>query len=167
MIAEIIGGVLYSFSRPGSRHAKAEGILLADLGGPFMRGRGGPGGWWLLPEPKLQLGADFLVPDLGGWRRERLPEIPETTFFTLPPDWVCEILSPSTAMHDRAAKMPLYAAAGIPWIWLVDPLAQTLEVFHLGPRKLWELEQVFSGDDVAHATPFEEVALELSALWIG
>ncbi|AKT41400.1 Uma2 family endonuclease [Chondromyces crocatus] len=166
MTAELIAGELYSFSRPGGHHAKAEGILLADLGSPFMRGRGGPGGWWILPEPKLQLRADFVSPDLAGWRRERMPEVPGTAFFSLPPDWICEVLSPSTAKHDRARKMPLHAAAGVTWLWLLDPLAQLLEVFHLGSRKLWELEHVFEGDAVVRAAPFEAVELELAALWI-
>ncbi|AKT41527.1 Uma2 family endonuclease [Chondromyces crocatus] len=164
-VAEIVRGVLHTFPRPAGPHSKASTLLSADLVGPFSRGRGGPGGWWILFEPELHLGPDVLVPDLAGWRRERMPEVPDVPFFTLPPDWCCEVLSPSTATHDRKRKMPVYAAAGVTWLWLLDPLGQSLEVFHLGPRKLWELEQVFSGDDLVRAAPFDAVELELAALW--
>ncbi|EYF02550.1 Hypothetical protein CAP_6757 [Chondromyces apiculatus DSM 436] len=137
-----------------------------DIGTPFSRGRGGPGGWQILHEPELHLGEDVVVPDLAGWRRERMPEVPVVPYFTLPPDWVCEVLSPSTATHDRFRKMPVYARAGVTWLWFIDPGAQSLEGFHLGARKLWELEQMFSSDDaMVRAAPFEAVELELSALW--
>ncbi|AKT42065.1 Uma2 family endonuclease [Chondromyces crocatus] len=166
MIAELIGGVLYSSSRPGGPHTKASGMLYLDLGNPFSRGRGGPGGWWILPEPKLALGGDIICPDLAGWRRERMPEVYTAPACSLPPDWACEVLSPSTARHDRVVKMPLHAAAGVPWVWLLDPAAQMLEVFHLGQQGLWMLKTAVAGDAVVHAPPFEAVALELSALWI-
>ncbi|EYF01804.1 Uma2 family endonuclease [Chondromyces apiculatus] len=165
LVAELIQGVLYTFPRPASPHTKAAGILTMDLGTPFTRGRGGPGGWWILPEPELHLGEDVLIPDLAGWRRERMPEVPSVPYFTLPPDWVCEVLSPSTATHDRFRKMPVYAKAGVSWLWFIDPVARSLEVFHLNARKLWEREQAFSGEDRVRAAPFDAVELELSALW--
>jgi Uma2 family endonuclease len=96
-IGEIVRGVLYANPRPATLHARASSSLGGELYGPFDRGRGGPGGWIFLDEPELHFGEDVVVPDLAGWRRERLPELPQTTFLTLPPDWLCEVLSASTA----------------------------------------------------------------------
>ncbi|WP_044238253.1 Uma2 family endonuclease [Chondromyces apiculatus] len=167
LVAEIIHGVLHTFPRPATPHATAASVLGMDLGGPFHRGRGGPGGWHIFDEPELHLGEDVLVPDLAGWRRERVPQMPRAAFITLTPDWVCEVLSPSTATHDRKLKMPVYAAAGVTWLWLINPTERLLEVFHLNARKLWEREQVFSHDDLVRAVPFDAIELELSALWEG
>src|SRR4051812_44978930 len=93
VVGEIVDGVLQVSPRPASPHARAASTLQVDLGGPFDRGRGGPGGWWIVVEPELRFGADVVVPDLAGWRRERLPTWPDVPFFTLAPDWVCEVLS--------------------------------------------------------------------------
>ncbi|AKT41115.1 Uma2 family endonuclease [Chondromyces crocatus] len=166
LVAELVDGVLYTSPRPASPHAHAASVLGMDIGSPFQRGRGGPGGWHILYEPELHFGDDVLVPDLAGWRRERMPDLPQVAFFTLPPDWVCEVLSLSTASLDRTRKRPAYAAAGVTWLWLVDPLARMLEVFRLGPQKRWVVEQGFSGDAVVRASPFEAIELELSALWL-
>src|SRR6476646_4505786 len=95
-VGEIVRGVLYANPRPASPHAAAASAVGEELGPPFKRGRGGPGGWVILDEPELHLGEDVLVPDLAGWRRERMPELPRAAFFTLAPDWACEVLSPST-----------------------------------------------------------------------
>ncbi|EYF01484.1 Uma2 family endonuclease [Chondromyces apiculatus] len=113
LVAEIIPGVLHTFPRPAGRHTKAASYLGADLITSFSRGRAGPGGWHILGEPELHLGEDVLIPDIAGWRRERMPEVPDAPFFTLPPDGVCEVLSPSTATHDRFRKMPVYAKASL------------------------------------------------------
>lgn len=136
------------------------------MNGPFHKGKGGPGGWWILDEPEIQLGPDVVVPDIAGWRRERLPRLPEENWFEVVPDWVCEVLSPSTERFDRVEKMPVYAAAGVGHLWLIDPLLRTLEVFSLQDGK-WLLERSFQGNDSVNAPPFEEVALELGALWEG
>ena len=104
LVAEIVDGVLRTFPRPASLHARASSRLGAELDGPFDRGRGGPGGWILLDEPELHLHGDILVPDIAGWRRTRMPELPDAAAFELPPDWVREVLSPSTAPTDRAEK---------------------------------------------------------------
>ena len=110
LVSEIIHGQLITQPRPAPKHIVASSALGDELVGPFQKGRGdGPGGWWILDEPELHLGPHILVPDLAGWRRERLPAMPDTAFFTLPPDWVCEVLSPGTARIDRADKMPIYA----------------------------------------------------------
>ena len=128
-IAELVRGDLYLSPRPALRHSKAASVLGADINDAFHRGRTGPGGWWILDEPELHLASDVLVPDIAGWRRERLPEIPDTAWIGLAPDWVCEVLSPSTEDFDRDLKLPLYAAAGVSHLWLVDPRERSLEVY--------------------------------------
>jgi len=125
MVAEIVGGELHASPRPAPRHAMAEGAIGALIAPPFHFGRGGPGGWWILPEPELHLGADVLVPDYAGWRRTRMPSVPATAYFPLAPDWVCEIISPSTAALDRARKVAIYARERIGHAWLVDPIARS------------------------------------------
>ena len=131
LVAEIIDGTLYTHPRPAPRHATATSRLGFELGGPFDRGRGGPGGWRILDEPELHLGEEVLVPDLAGWRRERMPELPGTAYFTLAPDWVCEVLSASTRKVDLQGKRPIYASAGVAYLWLIDPVDRTLEAFEL------------------------------------
>jgi Uma2 family endonuclease len=164
MVAEIIHGQLVTHPRPASPHARASSILGSELIGPFDRGRGGPGGWVILDEPELHLGDHVLVPDLAGWRRQRMPAMPDTPAFDLVPDWICEILSPATTATDRADKMPIYAGFGVPQVWLVDPLAQILEVYRLeGPR--YSVLATWRGDAVVRADPFDAIELELSALW--
>ena len=165
LVAEIVNGQLRTHPRPRPRHLVASSALGAELGGPFQRGRGGPGGWWILDEPELHLGADVLVPDLAGWRRERMPEIPEASWFELAPDWVCEILSPSTARMDRVDKMAIYAREGVAHLWLIDPDLKTLEAFEL-TEKRWTVIATHGGDEPAHVAPFDAFALELGALWV-
>ncbi|HEY5955903.1 MAG TPA: Uma2 family endonuclease, partial [Polyangiaceae bacterium] len=131
LVAELINGQLITSPRPAPPHALAATSLSGELHGPFDRGRGGPGGWVILYEPELHLNGDALVPDLAGWRRERMPVLPPTSAFELAPDWVCEVLSPSTAAIDRTAKVPIYAREAVSHVWLIDPLAQTLEVLRL------------------------------------
>jgi Uma2 family endonuclease len=163
-VGEIVDGELYVSPRPASAHANAAGALYGELYGPFRQGRGGPGGWLILPEPELRLGADALVPDVAGWRRERMPHLPLVPAFTLAPDWVCEVFSPSTETLDREKKMPVYAREGVRHLWLVDPLQQSLEVYRLeGPR--WSQQGSWRGTGTVHAEPFESLALELAALW--
>ncbi|WP_348652905.1 Uma2 family endonuclease [Polyangium sp. y55x31] len=167
-VGEIINGTLYAFPRPAPQHSRASSVLGGDLMGPFQRGRGGPGGWQIFDEPELLLGPegeeDILVPDIAGWRIERLPRLPRTARFMLAPDWVCEVLSPSTVTVDRAEKMPAYARHGVRYAWLVDPIARTLEVFML-ERGRWVLLGVYGGSAVVRAEPFDAIELELAALW--
>ncbi len=164
LVAELINGVLITNPRPASRHALASSMLGVELGGAFHRGKGGPGGWIILDEPELHLHGDILVPDLAGWRRERMPELPDAAAFELAPDWACEVLSPSTAALDRAEKMPVYAREGVSHVWLVDPIARTLEAFRFeNPR--WILLGTWRDDARVRVEPFEAFELELAGLW--
>jgi len=164
-IAQIIHGQLIVMPRPAPKHALASSSLGEELLGPFHKGRdNGPGGWWILDEPELHLGLHILVPDLAGWRRERMPSLPEAAFFSLAPDWVCEVLSPSTAQLDRVDKLPIYAAHGVGHAWLVDPEARTLEAFALREGR-WRLESAFKAADEVCAPPFEAVRFGLGGLW--
>ena len=155
MVGEIIGGELHAQPRPAGKHTLAHSGLHGEIDSPFQKGRGGPGGWWILIEPELHLIRDteVVVPDLAGWRRERMPALPEDHRFEIVPDWVCEILSPGTARKDRALKLPLYARFSVPHAWLVDPAARTLEAFELRAG-LWSLAGVFKDDDTVAAPPF-------------
>ncbi|WP_437781221.1 Uma2 family endonuclease [Sorangium sp. So ce1097] len=171
-VAELIGGVLHVMPRPAPRHAQAETELATELVGAFGRGRGGPGGWRILVEPELHFPdpdapgeIDALVPDLAGWRRERMPELPETAYFALAPDWICEVLSASTEDVDRHEKMPVYAREGVRHAWLVDPIARTLEVYTLGEDRRWGPAVVHRDAARVRAQPFDAIELELSVLW--
>jgi Uma2 family endonuclease len=163
-VAEIIGGELFTSPRPAVPHAIASGGLGADLIGAFDRGRGGPGGWWILIEPELHLGDDVLVPDLAGWRRSRVPDLPRGAFLDIAPDWVCETISPSTERIDRGKKQAIYAREGVGHLWLLNPIAETLEAYRLENGR-WVLLMTSAGDVVAHIEPFEAAALELWHLW--
>ena len=101
VIGEILNGQLITQPRSAPKHARASSIVGSELVGPYDQGRGGPGGWWILDEPEMHLGPHILVPDLAGWRRERMPALPDEAYFALAPDWVCEVLSPGTARIDR------------------------------------------------------------------
>jgi Uma2 family endonuclease len=166
LVAEIIHGVLITHPRPAAPHALASSALGGELTGPFQRGRGGPGGWVILDEPELHLrGGHVLVPDLAGWRRERMPVIPmHAAAFELAPDWICEVLSPATAATDRVDKLPIYASEGVTHVWLIDPILRTLEVHKLDGATYRTLA-VWRDAAVVRAEPFDAIELELEALW--
>lgn len=168
MTGQVIAGRLVVMPRPAPAHANAAGALQALLGNAFQRGVGGPGGWWILPEPELSLDIDPdfdpVIPDLAGWRRARMPHLPETAAFHQAPDWVCEVLSPSTASTDRDEKLPFYARAGVEHAWIVDPIARTLDVFQRAAQTLRCVAR-HEGDVTVHAAPFDAVALDLAYLW--
>jgi Uma2 family endonuclease len=163
-VAELIDGELYASPRPGGLHAVATSVLIGDLNPAYQRGRGGPGGWWILVEPELHLGPDVLVPDIAGWRRERMPEVPRTHVFSIAPDWVCEVLSPSTMRIDRAKKLRVYAEHDVTYAWLIDPMERFLEVKRLENGR-WTDLAVFSGNDKVIAEPFPEVEIDLTEIW--
>jgi Uma2 family endonuclease len=164
LVAEIIDGELYASPRPSGPHGRFASALGMDVGSAYDRGRGGPGGWWILDEPELHLEEHVLVPDLAGWCRERMPELPRNHIFAITPDWVCEVLSPSSHRIDRAKKLPIYAEQGVAYAWVVDPEAQTLEVLKLGEGR-WIVAATFSGDDVVRAEPFDAIDIELASIW--
>lgn len=165
VVGEIVDGELHVSPRPAPRHALAASVLGHELGPPFGRGRGGPGGWVILDEPELHLGGDVLVPDLAGWRRERMPEVPvDLPYFVLAPDWLAEVLSPSTAAHDRKRKLAAYAREQVRYVWFVDPEARLLEVLRLD-GETYRLVAAFDGDAAVRAEPFDAVDLDLGALW--
>ena len=164
MVGQIIHGQLVALPRPAPKHSAASSNLGCEIANPFHRGRGGPGGWWILDEPEIHLNADILVPDLAGWQRERMPQLPETAYFTLAPDWICEVLSPSTSRLDRADKMPIYAQWGVEYLWLVDPDTQTLESYQLQDGH-WLLLQVYQQQDQITAPPFGAISFNLADLW--
>jgi Uma2 family endonuclease len=164
LVAEILAGDLYATPRPALRHAYAASQLGAELIGPFDRGRGGPGGWLFLDEAELHLAGDVVVPDLAGWRRARLPAVPDEPFLTIAPDWVCEVVSPSTERVDRSVKLDIYAREGVGHAWLVDPIARTLEIYRLDAGK-WLRANTCGGDHIVNAEPFDILALDLLVLW--
>jgi Uma2 family endonuclease len=164
LVAEIVDGELYTSPRPAPRHAHASSRLGGVLDAPFDRGRGGPGGWRILDERELHLDRDVLVPDLAGWRRERMPELPDETYFSLAPDWIGEVLSPSTAALDRVKKLTVYARERVEHAWLVDPTAQTVEVLKIENGR-WMILSTCGGLDVVRLPPFEAADLDLAILW--
>ncbi|MFY0570387.1 Uma2 family endonuclease [Archangium lansingense] len=170
MVAEILDGELHLSPRPARPHTNVASNIGGLLLAPFKFGRGGPGGWVILYEPELHLGPrpDKLVPDLAGWRRERMPDAlggdESPAHYDLAPDWVCEVLSERTRRTDKGPKMRIYAREGVRHLWLVDPLAQTLDVFRLEGRH-WLLVDSFAGEERVRAEPFEAIELELALLW--
>ncbi len=165
MVGEIIDGELFVTPRPSARHTHASSIVGAEVCPPYQLGRGGPGGWIILDETEIMLGEHLLVPDLAGWRKERFPGAPKDNCISVSPDWVCEVLSPSTARLDKVRKMPLYARHNVPHLWLVDPASRTLDVFSLESGK-WVLLAAFAEDDIVRAEPFQEIEIELKNLWL-
>ncbi len=124
------------------------------------------GGWILLGDAELHLGADILVPDMAGWRRERMPDLPEQTFIDVAPDWVCEMVTPTTAAFDRTQTLPIYCREQVPYVWFIEPLARTLEAYLRGPER-WELLACFCDDALVRVAPFDAIEFELGRLWYG
>ncbi len=173
VVGEIFNDELVVSPRPAPKYAVTSSSLGGELVNPFQKGKnGGPGGWWIIDEPELHLEkpvqkrekTNVIVPDLAGWKKDRLPKLPETAYFELPPDWVCEVLSPSTACYDRVSKMRIYAINEIPYYWVIDPIGRTLEIFVL-QDETYRMEIGFTGSDEVLAPPFEAIGLDLGALW--
>jgi len=163
---ELINGQLHTQPQSTGDHALATSNLGIDIGSRYGRGRGGPGGWWIIDEPEVHLvrNEEVLVPDIAGWCRERMPRLPDDQRFEVCPDWVCEVLSPSTASKDREVKLPLYAKYGVSYSWLVDPEARTLEAYRLVGGE-WQLIGHHSGEDIVDAAPFLEAGFRVADLW--
>ena len=163
-VAEIVEGVLHTHPRPAMPHALASSVLGRRIGNPYHDKIGGPGGRWIINEPELHLGEDILVPDLAGWRRERMPDYPETPYVTLAPDWVWEVLSVSTRQLDLHGKRPVYAREGVAHLWLVDPADRTLEALELRDGQ-WMLIASARDDDPICVRPCDAVTFSLGDLW--
>ncbi len=164
MVAEVVAGTLHTQPRPAKRHAWASSGLGMKIGSPFNYGDGGPGGWVILFEPELHLGEDIVVPDIAGWRRETMAEDMDGAFFTQAPDWVCEVLSPSTRQFDQGEKRAVYAREKVSYLWFVDPDVKTLEAFELR-GDLWVLLATLVGDAPVSLQPFDAISFPLNALW--
>jgi len=165
MTGEIIAGELTVTPRPSPRHSNASFALSSRLGPPYRFGEGGPGGWIILLEQEILLGEHLLVPDFSGWRKERFPGVPQENWISVAPDWVCEILSPATMRLDRTRKLPIYAQHGLPVLWLIDPIAMTLEVLKLESGK-WVLLGAYGENDRVRVEPFQEIELDLGHFWM-
>lgn len=164
MKGEIIEGVLYAMTKARSPHQVVSTRLSADLMNPFERGRGGPGGWWIISEPGIELAnTPEIVPDIAGWRKERMLELPRDTSILTVPDWVCEILSPTTRRHNLLIKMPYYAKVGVKHLWMVDLDARALMVYRLG--RDWERVASYGDETEARIEPFDAVPLDVSSWW--
>jgi Uma2 family endonuclease len=164
IIEEWIDGTLLVSPRPTGKHAYAGSSIGGLLWGPFQRGIDGPGGWWILHEPQVLVRRNKLIPDLAGWRKERMPKLPVGYLFEVVPDWVCEIVSDSSRKMDRVTKPQLYLQAGVKHLWIVDPDIKTLEVFRASPDG-WILISASKDDERLRAEPFAETNLELACLW--
>ena len=165
LVAEILFGALVTHPRPHKRHGAAATSLSDEIVGPFQKGRGGPGGWVFIGEQEIHFGAHVSVPDIAGWRRERLPaDAEDRPYIDVPPDWICEILSPSTEQYDKGDKRRIYAVYGVPHLWFLDPRAKSLEVFLL-QGKNWLLTHTFIDRDDVSAPPFDAITFSLGLLW--
>lgn len=163
VVGQIVDGELIVHPRPDPPHTEAASALTGFLFAPLRQGIGGPGGWVILVEPKIRFGSQILVPDLAGWRRERFVS-PRKGPYTAIPDWLCEVLSPSTMRFDRVTKLPIYAREGVGHVWLLDPVARTLEILRLQEGR-WLIAAVHENQDKVRAEPFEAVEIDLSLIW--
>lgn len=165
MVGEIIDGEVIASPRPSRSHGHTASILGGEIVPPYFAGRGGPGGWIIIDEPEIAFGDDIIVPDLAGWKKERFPAIEEHNWIEVIPDWVCEIVSPSSSRMDRVKKMGIYARHGCPYYWIIDPSGKTLEVFE-NNQGTWMVIGSYGGDDLVRALPFKEIAIDLRLLWL-
>ncbi len=164
MVAEILDGELFLSPRPAPLHAFAW-LRIGSILSPAMdEARGGPGGWSIIGEPEVHLASDVIVPDFAGWRRERMPRLPKEAYYQLAPDWVCEVLSPSTEKIDRGNKLCIYAREAVSHMWLINPVLRMLEVFRLEQGR-WMRVALHEDEAIVRAEPFEAVEIELARLW--
>ncbi len=165
VVGEILDGELHVSPRPRPRHSHAEARLGTLIDSGFDLGVSGPGGWVILVEPGVELEpGDEADPDVAGWKRERFAAQSPDEPIRVVPDWVCEVLSPSTKRYDRVEKMPYYARHGVRWLWFLEPLEKTLTVWELARGK-WAQRSFFSEGGKVRAQPFDAIELDLDLLW--
>lgn len=165
-VYEILDGELEASPRPRPEHSRAQALLAGEIAPPFDRGRGGPGGWWILVEPEVMLEPhQIVVPDLAGWRREGLPELPHERPIARAPDWICEVVSPADRGRDRVRKADLYLRTGVPQYWIVDPAERTLEAFEAQDRR-WLRLGAWTDGDAPRVAPFDAIALDVAGLFL-
>ena len=167
LTGEIINGELIVMPRPGPKHARSTTALGSEIFDPFDRARNnGPGGWWILFEPEIHLNSDVIVPDLAGWKRDLVPNLPTSkAYFEIAPNWVCEVLSKKTATMDRVKKLPVYAKSKVDHVWLVNPDQKTLEVY-IRKEDKWGEVLNFGGEGLIRAEPFDAIEINLGDLWL-
>lgn len=162
---EIINGELIVTPRPSRKHVYATSALDKRIGPPYQFGEGGgPGGWIILIEPEIGFGENILVPDLAGWKEERYPQEEPHNWISVAPDWVCEVVSPATQRIDKIEKMPIYARHEVPYLWLINPVAKTLDVFRLKAGE-WVVSGLYAEGAKMRAEPFIEIEINLDDLW--
>jgi Uma2 family endonuclease len=165
IVGEIIDGVLYTMTKPRMRHQRTTTGIGGDLRGPFDLGRSGPGGWWIVTEPGIELpNTPEISPDVAGWHRERMPEMPGDEPIRVVPDWVCEILSKITRRHDQLVKMPYYANVGVAYAWVVDLEARVLTAQRLESGR-WLTNGTYSDEIDARIAPFDAIPLNVADWW--
>jgi len=166
VVGEILAGDLVTHPRPAPKHALAASAIGAFLFSEFARkpGSGDHGDWWILYEPECHLGEDIVVPDIAGWKKSTMSSLPDTAWFEIAPDWVCEVLSPATSKYDRGVKRDIYAREKVAYYWMVDPTDKTIEVFEL-QNGFWTLVATAQEEQVVNLVPFESLPFDLSALW--
>ncbi|MBF0474802.1 MAG: Uma2 family endonuclease [Deltaproteobacteria bacterium] len=166
MTGEIIYGELTVTPRPSTKHILTTSALNAKIIPPYYFGDGGgPGGWIILIGPEIALVENILVPDLAGWKRDRFPKRQEHNWIDVVPDWVCEVLSPSTALRDRTKKMAIYAEYGVGYLWFIDPVHMTVDIFRLESSR-WVPLGVFGGNEKVRLEPFQQIEIDLGHLWL-
>lgn len=165
VVGEIIDGVLYTMTKPRMRHQRTMLKIGGGVAAPFDDGIGGPGGWWIIPEPGIELpDTPEIAPDVAGWRRDRMPEMPIDEPIRIVPDWVCEILSPTTRRHDLLVKLPYYAKVGVAYHWLVDLEGRTVTAQRLDSGR-WTTLGVYCDETDARIEPFDVVPLHVASWW--
>ena len=165
IIGEIINGVLYTRTKPRARHQRTTRLIGGRIGDPFDDGIGGPGGWWIVTEPGIELpNTPEISPDVAGWRRERMPELPADESIRVVPDWVCEILSKTTRRHDQLVKMPYYAKVGVAYAWVVDLESRVLTVHRLESAE-WRIIGTYSEETEARIAPFDAIPFNVAGWW--
>lgn len=163
--AELLAGEIVAQPSGLPKHGRVQLAMGRFIAGPFDGDVDGPDGWWILQEIDIRFTRhDVTRPDLAGWRRSRLVDPEDVRPIDVVPDWICEVLSPSNARHDRVFKARLYAEHGVPYYWLIDPAERTLEAYVLRDSQ-WLRAGAWDDTEVARVPPFEAIELPVGRLF--